>query len=1065
MCLTLILTLAGGGGCSKASRIKRLLNAADRDYQAQHYDAAVAGYEAVRHLSYLDPVAIRQLGLIYDEEGRLPEAFMFLAKAYELEPNNPAVQLKLAQLYLAWGRATNAAELAAKYLQTDSTNEQALLALVQASRSPAAAASVSNQLLTWIHQAPNIGAYHAALGWMDLGRKDVTNAAAELQTALRLDPHLLTAYLGMASIYAAQKDTNAVEKALKTAADLAPIRSPARLKYAEYKAETGGLEEAKQILGNITTQAPDYIPAWSDLMKIAFGEHKYDDCAAFISKILAHDPDNFEAQLQSGNIAMATSNADEAIAQFDRLAARNKKSPQVKYHLALAYLMKGDAAKAAATFRDSLALDHNFAPSLQALADVYIRTGDPNEAAKLLTQLIKIQPGNPRAHTLLATAYMVQHQPSLALDVYKEMAKSLPKNPVIPYLMGKIYEEQGDTAQARVCLAKGLELQPDYLPALEEMTRLDIADKHFEEALARVKAEIERAPKAGEPHALLGNIYLSEGRIDLAKEAFSQAIELSPSDPYPYLALARVYVSAHQEDQALERLNNLIAKTNNIQALMQIASIQEQKKHFDAARDALEKALVLNPKFSPALNDLAYLYQEYLGNPERATVLAQQAYDLQPQLATYSDTLGWILFKQGQYPHALTLLQESQEKSPNQPEIALHLGMVHYMMGHEDLARLYLRQAVESPTDFPEKETGRQSLAFLSIDPEKATPAMIEDLQKRARENPHDPVPLSRLAAIAERQGDPAKAAETYQNLLQQNPKNIQAILNLAHLYAGPLKDPRQAMNLAKSAHDLAPNDPQTDALLGELAFQSGDYPWALSLLQEAANQLPHQPTLLYNLAWAYYVAGHEDEADSRMSEAIAVGGNFPHLEEARQFLALRAAVKNPSQAPALAGETQTLLQKQPNYLPALMVSALLRQQQNSPKEAATIYEQIVNLYPQFTPAMRQLAILYTESGDNDAKAYELAEKARATQPEDLSLQRALGILYFRRGDADRSKQLLQNCQGQFTNDSALLYYLGMDYYKLKERNDSKKTLQQALEIKLPDKLAGEAQRVLAELK
>ena len=75
------------------------------------------------------------------------------------------------------------------------------------------------------------------------------------------------------------------------------------------------------------------------------------------------------------------------------------------------------------------------------------------------------------------------------------------------------------------------------------------------------------------------------------------------------------------------------------------------------------------------------------------------------------------------------------------------------------------------------------------------------------------------------------------------------------------------------------------------------------------------------------------------------------------------------------------------------------------------------------------------------------------------------GRLAFRRGDADRSKQLLQNCQGQFTNDSALLYYLGMDYYKLKERNDSKKTLQQALEIKLPDKLAGEAQRVLAELK
>jgi uncharacterized protein HemY len=111
------------------------------------------------------------------------------------------------------------------------------------------------------------------------------------------------------------------------------------------------------------------------------------------------------------------------------------------------------------------------------------------------------------------------------------------------------------------------------------------------------------------------------------------------------------------------------------------------------------------------------------------------------------------------------------------------------------------------------------------------------------------------------------------------------------------------------------------------------------------------------------------------------------------------------------------------------------------------------------------LALLYTESGENDAKAYDLAETARASRPDDPPLQRALGILAFRRGDADRSKQLLQNSQPQFTNDGPLLYYLGMDYYQLKQRNESKKTLQRALQMNLPDKMAGEARRVLAELK
>jgi len=136
---------------------------------------------------------------------------------------------------------------------------------------------------------------------LDLSQQDLTNGEAELQIALRLDSHLSSAYLGMATIYAARKDPKALEKALKTASELSPIRSSTHLKYAEYKAQTGASEEAKQILENITSQAPDYIPAWSDLMKIAFSEHRYDDCAAIVAKILAHDPSNFEAQLESGH--------------------------------------------------------------------------------------------------------------------------------------------------------------------------------------------------------------------------------------------------------------------------------------------------------------------------------------------------------------------------------------------------------------------------------------------------------------------------------------------------------------------------------------------------------------------------------------------------------------------------------------------------------------------------------------------------------------------------------------------------------------------------------------------
>lgn len=1064
--LTLALTVGLSMGCSKSYRAQKLINSADLEFQAQHYDAAETQYEAARHLSPLNPAAIRQLGLLYAEEGRVYQAYAFLKKSLELEPNNSLVQLKLSEICLSVGKPEEAAELAAKYLQTDSTSEQALATLAQLSHSAAAYARLRGQLESWSHQNPAAGVYHDALGLADLGQKDLTNAETELQTALRLDPKLPTAYFGMASIYASRHDSNALEKAIKTGAELSPLRSRGRLKFAEYKAQTGALEEAQQFLQGITAQAPDYIPAWSELMKLAFSEQKYDECSAFIAKILARDPSNFEAQLQAGNIALATHKTDEAINQFDRLdALANKKSPQVKYHLGMAYLQKGETAKAAGNLHEALSLDHTFTQAAIVLAEVDLRTGEVAEAITLLTDIIKSHPGEVKPYSLLATAYLSQHRWDQALTVYQQMAKVFPDNASVPYLIGSTYAVEGDHTRARESFVKALEMAPNNRMALEALTELDTSEKRFDEALHRLGAQMEKMPKDASLHMLVANIYLAQGQTNQAEAEFSKSIELNPDAPSPYLALARIYLRSHKEDQALERLNSLIAKTNNAAALMEIAAIQQQKKQFEAARDSYEKLLAISPKFPSALNDYAYMCAENLGNLPRAAELAQQAHDLDPQNPNYNDTLGWILFKQGQYPRALSVLQEAQEKLPDMAEVSMHLGMAYYMMDNEDLALLYLQRALNDPADYPGKEAARQAVAFLSLDPDKATPAIIEELQKRTKDNPRDPVPLTRLAAIEERQGEPAKAAAAYQTLIEQNPKNIQALLKLARLYAGPLKDPRQAMTLAKSAHDLAPSDPHTAALLGDLVYQSGDYSWALTLLQQAATQLTNQPVLLYELAWADYFAGRENEADEKMNDAVAAGPALPNLADAKQFLALRAALKDPSPASSVAAQAQTILQNQPRYLPALMVSALVHRQQGDAKGAAALYEQILDTYPQFSPAMRELAILYVETGDNDAKAYDLAEKARGTRPDDAGLQRALGILAFRRGDFARSKQLLTGAKTQLPGDGPLLYYLGMDYYNLKQRGDSKETLRLALQTNLPDKLAGDARRVLAEMK
>jgi len=255
--------------------------------------------------------------------------------------------------------------------------------------------------------------------------------------------------------------------------------------------------------------------------------------------------------------------------------------------------------------------------------------------------------------------------------------------------------------------------------------------------------------------------------------------------------------------------------------------------------------------------------------------------------------------------------------------------------------------------------------------------------------------------------------------------------------------------------------------MLGELLFRSGDYPWAVSLLEQAANQSPNQPLLFHHLALACYAAGRAADADAAMRKALRQDDTPADLDRAKQFLALRAAAANDTQAQASAALARGILEKDPNDVPALMVSARLAQGRGAVDEARQICQKVLSIYPLFAPAMRQLAILYSRSpiaGDMD-KAYEWGEKARASMPDDVELAKTLGVLAYERKDYSRSLLLLRQSDQKAGNDGEVLYYLGMDYYQLKQAKQCKQALQRALDLRVPDTLSSQARRILAELK
>jgi tetratricopeptide (TPR) repeat protein len=151
----------------------------------------------------------------------------------------------------------------------------------------------------------------------------------------------------------------------------------------------------------------------------------------------------------------------------------------------------------------------------------------------------------------------------------------------------------------------------------------------------------------------------------------------------------------------------------DLAALMIAGTIYERKGDIGKAQQAYEKVLVLNPRFAPAANNLAWLYLEHGGNKEKALELAQRAKEASPDDPHFTDTLGWILYRRGIYQQAFGLLKESAAKLPDNPGVQYHLGLASLKVGDKAGAQKALTAAVNSPGTFAGKDEARRALADL----------------------------------------------------------------------------------------------------------------------------------------------------------------------------------------------------------------------------------------------------------------------------------------------------------------------------------------------------------------
>ncbi|MDQ6626492.1 MAG: tetratricopeptide repeat protein, partial [Verrucomicrobiota bacterium] len=323
-----------------------------------------------------------------------------------------------------------------------------------------------------------------------------------------------------------------------------------------------------------------------------------------------------------------------------------------------------------------------------------------------------------------------------------------------------------------------------------------------------------------------------------------------------------------------------------------------------------------------------------------------------------------------------------------------------------------------------------------------------------------DVIALIRTAETYEKEGQVRKAADALEQALKSNPKLVPPMLKLAELYAGPLKDKAKALDYAKRARELAPSDIHAARVLGRVAFQVGNWPWAAGLLQESARRLPDDAQVQYDYGWAAYSIGKVPEAQQAMQRVVELAPGTPEADDAGVFLSLTTSEAN---GPSSANDAAAVLTSKPDYVPALMFKARAAAATGDLKTAEEAYSLALQRFSEFAPAQRELADVYSADPKNASKAYDLAMKAKKTLPDDPDLSRLIGKISYQKKDYPQAIQVLQQSARKKPLDAEYLFYLGMAQMNGHQDVQGRQTLAQAFAAGLNGPRSDEAHAALEQ--
>jgi Flp pilus assembly protein TadD len=202
-----------------------------------------------------------------------------------------------------------------------------------------------------------------------------------------------------------------------------------------------------------------------------------------------------------------------------------------------------------------------------------------------------------------------------------------------------------------------------------------------------------------------------QGRLDEARAFLRKAAAEHPGEQAQLtVAEAQLLREAQLHQDAFRLLSEALQKEpDQPELLYDVALTAEKLERFDVLEANLRKLMEVRPDHAHAYNALGYSFADRNTRLPEARKLIERALELSPDDAFIIDSLGWVLYRQGDLKGAAEQLRRAYSGRPD-AEIGAHLGEVLWVMGERDEADRVWQESLKAS---PDNETLQKTIKRL----------------------------------------------------------------------------------------------------------------------------------------------------------------------------------------------------------------------------------------------------------------------------------------------------------------------------------------------------------------